>query len=549
MNRVILNLMKDMMRKFKQSAGIWLVLVIVLQTILYVVFGASKAYFHMDEIYSYGLSNYDQVQIYETEGFYNTWHSGDFYDDYLTVGNDERGNFSPVYNNQRDDVHPPLFYFLLRLGMELTPEHFTKWTGLILNIIIAAINTVVMYLVVRRLVDSGSGNARAEQQTTIKAVILTAVVALGLAMIGTVMYIRMYMLLTLMVSITTYLYLKLLETKSLQPRLLVGIGIVQLLGALTQYYYWFYVVALFGFMAVHYLRQKRYKEWWVYFATVVGSGLISLLIWPHSIAHMFFGYRGEGVMATLLQPFTLLENLWTYAGVLNEHVFHKLLFIIVLILMLVGGYALIKQKKIKVGEVQSQRLLMVIVPTLFYLLIVAAASPFETLRYIAPVCGVMVVLVMYGLWVLAESVWGKKKGNIVMGIFLVIFSVIVPVAGRLEPDAVYWYRSGLIERFAELHDVPTLYVFKTGDDWGFLNDILLVREMDRSYLAQNLGGSVIDMKMILQGEDLSNGLIVFINDGQDVEAALEAVKKATGLEKTVWTERLVMSDVWYLTKY
>jgi hypothetical protein len=50
----------------------------------------------------------------------------------------------------------------------------------------------------------------------------------------------------------------------------------------------------------------------------------------------------------------------------------------------------------------------------------------------------------------------------------------------------------------------------------------------------------------LAGKDLGEGLIVFINDGQDNEDVLEAVKSATGLDEVEYAQRLVMSDVYYL---
>ena len=39
--------------------------ILVLQTLIYVVCGGLKSYIHMDEAYSLGLSNYDKVEIQE----------------------------------------------------------------------------------------------------------------------------------------------------------------------------------------------------------------------------------------------------------------------------------------------------------------------------------------------------------------------------------------------------------------------------------------------------------------------------------------------------
>ncbi len=528
--------MKKFGSKVWGAAGFWLALIIVVQTVVYVLAGMGKAYFHMDEIYSYGLANHERVQIYETEGFYDTWHEGSYYDKYLTVEEDERGKFGPVYENQKNDVHPPLFYGLLRLGMEMTPGQFSKWTGIGLNILIAGVSTVVLWLVVKKM----TGGQK------VKSLVLTAVVALGMATISTVVYIRMYELLTLGILLTTWLHLKLLETREVKPRLLVAIGAVELMGALTQYYYWFYLAAMSVVFVAKYVREKRWKELRVYAATVVGTGLVSLVIWPFAISHMFFGYRGEGVMATLLQPLTLLTNLWTYAGVLDEYVFHKLLLVVVLMIIVIGGYVIVKQKKIKLGSGQGERMLVVLAPTLFYLVIVAAASPFVALRYVAPVCGLLLALVLWSLWELLEGVSGKRRGSLIMAAGLIVLSVVMPLYAGLEPDVTYPERKAWVEKIQELEDVPALYLMKTGDDWGFLNDILLMREINESYVAQDVGADEKKVREILRGTDLGKGLLVFINDGQENEKVLEAVKAATGLETVEYQQRGVMSDWYYL---
>ena len=111
--------------------------VLILQTVLYIVFGTQKAYIHMDEAYSFGLASYDKTEIQDNADFYNNWHDSDYFADYLRVDEDEIYDFSPVYKNQINDVHPPLYYLLLRLFMGASVGTVTFWTGLVLNIIIS----------------------------------------------------------------------------------------------------------------------------------------------------------------------------------------------------------------------------------------------------------------------------------------------------------------------------------------------------------------------------------------------------------------------------
>ena len=225
----------------------------------------------MDEMYSYGLTNYDRVNIYDNEDFYNQWHDAAYYKDYLVINEDERGNFAPVYTNQRDDVHPPLYYLMLRLGMEVIPGEFSKWPGIILNIIVMGVNTIFLYLVVEKLLGKSSNRE-------LRTFIITTVAALSIAVVSTTMYIRMYAMLTMFVTITLWLHLKLLEQKSLRPGLYVAIGVTAFLGVLTQYYYIFFLLPLFIMFAIKYIKAERMRDLWIYTGTLAVAAVVSLVV-------------------------------------------------------------------------------------------------------------------------------------------------------------------------------------------------------------------------------------------------------------------------------
>lgn len=535
--------MKELGRKLVRSKWLWLSLIIILQTAVYVVAGANKAYFHMDEIYSYSLSNAEHVQIYEEDNFYDTWHTPAYYNDFLTVNAEERWDLMPVYENQKNDVHPPLFYLLLRLGMEITPEHFTKWTGIILNIVLAAVNTVLLYVIIERLL-------RKEKSARVKSLVLTLAVALSLATISTVIYIRMYELLTLWVLLTTYLHLKLLESKKMQPKLLVGIGVVTFLGAMTQYYYLFYIAATFVYFTVHYLKVKRWKEWRAYLLTMVVSGGVALVVFPFMVQHLLFSNRGAGVLAALIHPITLLDNLWQYFSVIDRYVFHRLFAIAILGLLFLGGAALVKQKSLHVDTSTRAKFTMILTPVLFYLLIVASASPFIELRYIAPVCGLLFMLTIFMLYKLLGLFWRARTCNIVMAVILAFTGIVMPVAAQIEPDTIYKERGEVLAEVKELKEVPALYITNGSGDWNFLNDILIFRELDESYIVKDLQGNEAQrderIQKILRGKDLSKGLLVFVTDDYDKPGTMKSIEHATDLYDVEHLARMVTSDIYYI---
>lgn len=200
---------------------IMLTIILMIQTVIFTVAGINKSYIHMDEAYSLGLASYNKMDIQQNEDFYNNWHNKEYYEDYLAVNKDEIGNYKPVYENQKNDVHPPLYYLLLRIAMAFHIDSYSKWPGIILNIIIYFFLTIFMYLIIKKLFK-GSENSE------IQSAILALMSSLTLASINNVIYIRMYALSALNIVITTYLHLELLDKKEHNYKLLIFIGIFAL---------------------------------------------------------------------------------------------------------------------------------------------------------------------------------------------------------------------------------------------------------------------------------------------------------------------------------
>ena len=137
--------------KNKKIEILVMVIALILQTSIFVVVGMNKSYIHMDEAYSLGLASYDKVEIQDNGDFYNTWHNREYYEDYLAVNDDEKGQYAQVYENQKNDVHPPFYYLLLRFAMGFGINNFSMWPGIILNIVIYIFITIFMYLIIQKL--------------------------------------------------------------------------------------------------------------------------------------------------------------------------------------------------------------------------------------------------------------------------------------------------------------------------------------------------------------------------------------------------------------
>lgn len=505
-------------------------IVIIIQTIIYTICGINKSYIHMDEAYSLGLASYDKVEIQDNEDFYNNWHEKEYYEDYLSVQQEEVGKYSQVYENQKNDVHPPLYYLLLRIAMGFSIGHYSKWSGIIINIIIYAFITIFMYLILQKLLKKDK-NAKE------KSIIVAFISSIVMASLTNVIYIRMYSLSTLNILITTFLHMKLMESEKISPKLLVLIGISALAGSLTHYYYLFYLFALYILFAVKYIKEKKYKELVYYTLTMVIAGGLSILIFPYSIKHMFFGYRGQGAISKLTDMSQFLTNIGGYLEKINVFAFNKMLILIIIACIFSQD-----GKRVEKNEFVK----MIMLPTIFYFVIVAIASPWIELRYIAPVCGLIFILVIHYFYKLLQIKYSEKITNIVVVTLLVII-LIVPFIFKLEPEVAYSDKKEIVEKLEKELNLPTIYCFNSSNN-RFLDDILLFAKIDESYIAKDMEYTEENINSVLQGKDLSRGLVVFINEGQEHDEVLDAIKNATNLNNSEHLKRLNACDVYYINK-
>lgn len=535
-----------MKEKFSKKEVSGILILILIQTIVFIIAGMNKQYIHMDEAYSLGLASYDKVEIQDNEDFYNKWHNKEYYEDYLTVNDDEVGKYNQVYENQKNDVHPPFYYLILRFAMGFNLNSYSVWPGIIINIIIYAIITVFTYLIMKKLFD-GKNNANK------KAFLITFLSSLTLATIASVLYIRMYALATLNIVIITYLHMRLLDSNKTNYKLLSCIGVFALLGSLTHYHYLFYLAMLFIMFAIKYIKEKRYKELVSYIITMCIAGVLSLLIFPYSIQHMFFGYRGQGALSKLTHISEFITSIGTYLGIINLYAFNNLLFIG--IIPIIGIIICKKRNKLKVIEDNSKYFKYIALPTLFYFVLVAISSPWIELRYVMPICGMIFILAMYFVVELLRNIVEESNlDKVIIAITIVILAMPIIsnlIIGRvtnkfvLEPATMYSSKKEIVEKMRNESDVPTLFMFNSSCN-RFLDDILLFATVNESYIAKDIECTEENILNIMNGKDLSKGLFVFINEGHDNDNLLENIKNILGLQEVSWIQGLNACNVYYI---
>lgn len=491
----------------KKKTVLILVVIILIQTITRVYFGFKKEYFHMDEIYSYGLMNYDKLNIADNYDFLNKWHDKSYYKDYIQINSNEKFNIKPVYENQKDDVHPPLYYLLLRISSSFSIDNFSKWTGILLNIVIFIVSSIFVFLIAKILFKN-----------PIYALLTCLINGFTIISLNCSLYIRMYELCNLNILIITYLHLRIYNKEKLSIANILGISFFMILGGLTHYYYFIYVIALYMLYLVKSIKTKRYKNLIIYNIGVFMAAGVYLAIFPYAISHILFSYRGVFVEVSYI------KNFFGYLLKINKDFFNYLLPFFILIIFIINlrkeddnkndikenNKEETKIKKLKLDK----RINLILIPILIYFIIVIAKAPYIETRYIMPIHSSLIIVIIYlSKFIINKNLDNKSTLFITTLLFLII--IYSPIITRTNLEFTYTKYNSIAKRIEE-RDLPIIYIFNTGEN-RILDDLYLFTLVDKSIvldynsLKENNYSKLIDVKNEI------NDFILICNNGVNEE--------------------------------
>lgn len=271
-----------------------LLLLLVFQLVTMVYFSVQKEGFHLDEIYSYGLSNSYYIPFLDrTPEFETEWLDGNTFKDYVIVQPDERFAYDSVIYNQEQDVHPPLFYLLLHTICSIFYGTFSKWTGLGLNLFIFLLIELALFKLAKSLT-----------QDLTAAFFTVAMYGFSIGAVDTITYIRMYALLTLWVILFIYAHRWIWES----GKNVVGeatwkdtllLFLLTVLGTLTQYYFLIFAFFFCGCTCLYLLTSKQWKSMLRYGLFEVLGVVFSGLLFPAMWSHLISGNLGKEMIANM----------------------------------------------------------------------------------------------------------------------------------------------------------------------------------------------------------------------------------------------------------
>ena len=480
---------------------IMLIITIVLQLAVALCFCMQKQGFHYDENYSYYSSNV----TYGLNPPDGDWLSGSTISEEFCITPGKGFNFPLVAQMQSFDVHPPVYYFLLNIICSLSSGIFSKWQGLILNLIFFVISELLIIAIANKV-----GNKN-------KAITWFSLALFGFspAIISGITFIRMYMLLTSECMALILLHMNMLtdikNSSSLSRfvKYLIQIAVTVYIGFLTHYYFavFAFFVAAFTTLYLFFSKNTR-KTSYIYAITVIAGLLSAVLSYPASLRHIFRGYRGTEAMGAFFDMNNLSDRMGLFVGLIDDYVLNRTFYILLLIILL--AYVQVRFMNKRVSPNLCFGLSFITAVGYFAIVMKTALMNYEeAVRYEMPIYGLLIILIVVSLYSLiintSPVTEGDSRGGqvqrLLFGVILAI-TLVMQVKGLYDGKVLFLYPEEKSEKeFATEHkDDVIIYVYDNDNKWKMWDNAHELEQYNRIYCIEMNHEGGIDNRELLEAK-------------------------------------------------
>ncbi len=415
------------------------------------------------------------------------WITGEQFHEYITVGERDGFNYLSVYFNVKDDNHPPLYFMLVHTMSSVFREKISPWMGCFFNLA-AVLGCCVLLFAMGRLLDAHRlTDGQAGERWGLCSALLYGCSS---GAIATVVFIRMYGVMTFLCVLTLYLHLQkwlggqTREGKNFtkKNKLLI---LVTAMGFWTQYFFLFYCLLLALVTVIVLLREGRRKETLCYIRSMVIAAVIGVGVYPFGVKHILTSGRGVEAIGNLLSGLTGYgERLLGFGSILLLRTFgQKILGLAVLALLLLGAVILLVQSRHRKDEAQGApgrcRKLwwMLVFPPLGYFLLAAKMSPYLVDRYIMPVFP-FAAMAVAGLLIYLPRRHGPAARSLPLYLVLLLSAVNI-----FTYDGEYLYKGydTQLSMAKEYADLPCICIY---EGYSFYDNLLEFQNYERTLLVK-----------------------------------------------------------------
>ncbi len=521
----------------KKLSAVLLAVLLVLSSVYLYFWTTQKQGLHCDEVYSYGLSNYEGGVAYKTtdENENPKWNSKEDIYSYLVASKDHRFEYGQVIENQKNDVHPPFHYLILHTVASFFPGSYSYLIGIIPNILFTLGTGIILYLIGVMVLKN-----------RIRALILALAFLFSVNAVNMAIYIRMYSELAFFSVCSLYFHIKLIKNDfSLNKRDYILLAVSVVLGAYTHYYFLILQAAEAIILLIFALFKKSFKKILPYIITMAISAVVYFIIWPTCFSHIFASGRGEEAFNNVTTS-SLGWTLSRYRDIIKQNVGNAFYNIGLWALILsIIYYCYDKSFKNKSYALNTDAMINVFLALSggIYLLLVSKVAPYQTDRYISPVFPVVYILALSGMFNILELVTAKisKYGEAVRCIIvslIVAFSFVtttnaslVTNVSEVEPKN-YLYRVPLenVVHFEEnkenkcivIYDHEAQFLFNLPDYMDNYKSVMFVHKDELASL---------DLTEDLKDE---KEVVVYVNHSLPCDDLMVSLKEKSGFENYEW---------------
>lgn len=515
-------------------------LVWCIQMLTAVYFCCQKQGFHEDEYYTY----YSTARTYGLMIEDGAWMEREAYFDEFVVLEGEGFQYGLVRLVQSWDVHPPVYYWLFHTVCSFFPGQFSKWFGLGINL--AAFGLSMFLLRCLSLKVTGHNEKL--------SLFVCFFYGFTPAAMSSVVFIRMYALLTVFVYLCAILHVSVIENDRILVKqqfegeceegqdsqtgklsfgkFLLPLMAVTYLGFLTQYYYfifWFFMA--FAFCVYLLWRDRNLWNCVRYGVSQAIAFVLAYLTYPSCLGQMFRGQRGAQATSNFFDFSNTLTRISFFWELLDEYVFGKTLLLLLVLLIIAAvfaGFTVRKRKKYNAAYG-----LLFFAVTGYFLAVSKTALLLgnTSVRYQTPIYGIVVLLLFGAIW----DGWncccelrGDKKNCIGEKIVLAaaILYMLAGLAGLFSGRVVFLYPEAA-ERVSFAREkaaagVPVVCLYDAGQSWCVWDCADEFFEYDRIYFAsQNDTEPILDAVIADSGE-----LIVYLSNTAEKQEQLERIRNS-----------------------
>lgn len=499
------------------------------QMILAVYFCTQKQGFHEDEYYSY----YSTARTYGLFVEDGKWKEYDDYFQEFTVLEGQGFQYGLVRLVQSWDVHPPVYYWVLHTICSFFPGQFSKWFGLVINLAAFGVSLFLLW-------DLSMEITKRKEKLSF---LICFFYGFTPAVMSSVVFIRMYALLTVFVYLCAILHIRVMargeETLSIR-KFLLPLAVVTYLGFLTQYYYFiflFFMAAAFGVWLL-FREQKidrKRKNCFLYGISLGVAFLLAYVTYPSCLGQMFRGQRGAQATGNFFDMSNTFSRICFFGKLLNEFVFGKVLYVLLATILLLTIYIIARKRQLFPAKTLMKTLIKkyatywaLLFTVIGYFLVVSKTGLLlgeTSIRYQAPVYGMVVLLVFMALWELGRKCLGNVDSNRGKWLLAVAAAVclLVNCAGLLSGRVVFLYPEDE-ERVAFAREraaagTPVLYLYDEGQSWCVWDSANEFFEYNKIYFASLYDTEPITDDVIAGCDDL----VVYLSNSADTDAEIQRI--------------------------